>query len=183
MKRFPLLFSHAVLVGAALFAFCSSGRGADPQPAPPPPDLPVYVDVPPSWRPFLDDDIAEAFASRVQRVFRQRGYAGRIALVPRRDEPKPAPPLLEIRLLEWRIGRTGNAECTFSATLQTATGQKSLGLIAHTAIFWPSRGGRWGLGRAQESANALDDAAERALRELYQRVAETALIPGLAVKH
>ena len=105
-----------------------------------------------------------------------------MAFVPRNDEPKPKLPVLEVRLLEWRISRTGNAECTFSASLKTAGAEKSLGLVANTAIFWPTQRGHWGMGRSFETANALDNAAERALRELYQRVAETGLIPGLVIK-
>ena len=182
MKTSARILAVMVLFCAAIFAANATSRAADTKKPAPPPDLQFYVDVPPTWRPFLDDDIAEAFASRVEYVFKQRGYAGLMAFVQRNDEPKPKLPVLEVRLLEWRISRTGNAECTFSATLKNAAAEKSLGLVANTAIFWPTRGGHWGMGRSFEAANALDSAAERALRELYQRVAETGLIPGLVVK-
>ncbi|MFI5337441.1 MAG: hypothetical protein ACHQ5A_11695, partial [Opitutales bacterium] len=149
---------------------------------PPAPDLQVTVDVPPTWRPFLQDDIAEAFASRIQTVFKQRGYTGRIAYLDRATDPRPGVPVLEVRLVEWRIGRTQDAQCTFSASLRTDGGEKSLGLVANTAFFWPEAGGRWGLARRMDVADALEDAAARALRELFQRVAETGAVPGLVAK-
>ena len=174
----------AALLGAAFLALSPlSTRAADPKAAvQPTPDLQVVMDVPPTWRPFLDDDIAETFVARIQTVFKQRGYPGLIRQVERSGTPLPGIPVLEVRLIEWRIGRTSNAECTFSAVLKTPTAEKSLGLVANTAIFWPSSGGHWRLGRGRDAANALDDAAERAIRELYQRVAETGLVPGLAMK-
>jgi len=152
---------------------------AQTRPAEAPVEIQVTVDVPPSWQPFLDDDVAEAFAFRLQDTFRREGFAGRIAQVRLPDEPRPGVPAVAIRLTEWRIDRTGQARCTFTASLRTPLGEKSLGLFTDTAIFWPVAGGRWSINRRFEAANALEDAAERALRDLYDRVAATDLIPGL----
>lgn len=152
---------------------------AQSRPAEAPVEIQVTVEVPPSWQPFLEDDVAEAFAFRLQDTFRRQGYAGRIAHVRAPAEPQAGLPTLVLRLTEWRIDRTGNARCTFSASLRTPLGEKSLGLFTDTAIFWPAVGGRWGISRRLDAAHALEDAAERALRDLHDRVAASDLIPGL----
>lgn len=152
---------------------------AQSRPSDAPVEIQVTVDVPPSWQPFLDDDVAEAFASRLQDTFRRQGFTGRIAHVRLPDEPKAGLPTIALRLTEWRIDRSGHARCTFGASLRTPLGEKALGLFTDTAIFWPGVGGRWGINRRFEAANALEDAAERALRDLHDRVAASDLIPGL----
>ena len=138
--------------------------------------------MPPTWRPFLDDDIAEALSSRLINTFKRQGYAGAIAQTTTADTAVKDVPRLEIRLIEWKIGRSGNADCTLNATLKTPAGDKELGLIMGSAIFWPHDGGHWGLNRSYEVASALDDAAETALRDLFIRVAKTGAVPGLVAK-
>jgi hypothetical protein len=144
-----------------------------------PAQLQISVHVPPTWRPFLADDIAEAFAYRVEDTFKRRGYTGGVAYVDTFTDPDPKRPHLEIRLTEWRINRLGQAECSFFATLVTPLGEKHLGAVHSTSLFWPITTGRWGIHRSFEVADALGDAADRALEDLYRRVARADLVPGL----
>ena len=144
-------------------------------------DLQVQIDVPPTWDPFLEDDIGEAFASILAQRFRQMGYAGVIDYVQAPRAPNPDLPLLSLRLIEWRINRAGNGECTFAAALRPASTAKeiNLGLVSNSEFTWIRERGRFGLARARDIANSLEDTAQGAMRELYTRVAETRSVPGL----
>jgi len=139
------------------------------------PHLQLSVDVPPHWRPFLSDDLAEAFASRLSDVFRRRGYGGEVEFLDH-EEPKPGVPALAIRLINWRIGRTDNAECTFTATLKNGKDEHYLGVFENTSLVWNNHLGRWGL------ADALGDVADRAIRDLSDKLSKDSLLPGFARK-
>ncbi len=170
--RFPVvLAAFAVLVSLAPAADAK-------KPAPKPADLKVIVDVPPTWRPFLEDDIAEAIFYRLKNVFRQRGYKGEVQQLTTFDAETKDVPTLRLNLTEWRVDRTGNAQCTLTASIKTAAGEKNLGLATGTALFWP-QGDRWSVSRQLDTADALDDAANSAMRELYDAVAKTGLIAGI----
>lgn len=148
--------------------------GKDPAAKPAQTDLPqlqLTVDVPPHWRPFLADDLADAFASRAAEVFRRQGYTGELKFVPI-GEPAKDQPLLAIRLISWRIGRTDNAECTFNAALIVGGKEESLGLFDHTNLVWSRAMGRWSL------ADALGDVADEALRGLARKLAGDPRVPG-----
>lgn len=135
------------------------------------PQLQLTVDVPPNWRPFLADDLAEAFASRLADVFHRRGYTGEVKFIPI-GEPSKDQPQLAIRLISWRIGRTDNAECTFTAALTIGGKEESLGVFDHTNLVWRRAMGRWGL------AEALGDVADDALRGLAVKLAKDGLVAG-----
>ena len=136
--------------------------------------LQLTVDVPPHWRPFLSDDLAEAFASRLTDVFRRLGYAGEVRFLDHEDA-KPEAPVLLIRLINWRIGRTDNAECTFTASLKNGGQEHHLGIFENTSLVWNDPRGRWGL------ANALGDVADSALRDLSTKLSQERLLPGFAL--
>ncbi len=170
----------ALLVAFGTFAAFSPAAAASKSP-PKPADLQVIVDVPPSWRPFLDDDVAEALFYRLKEVFSRRGYKGEIVQLSAGEAGNKATPTLQLGLTEWRLDRTGNAQCMMSANLKTPAGEKNLGLVTGTALFWP-HGNRWSIHRQAETADALEDAADSALRDLYRIVAKTGLIPGLDAK-
>jgi hypothetical protein len=135
------------------------------------PQLQLTVDVPPHWRPFLSDDLAEAFASRLTDVFRRRGYTGEVRFLDHEDAKQDAPALL-VRLINWRIGRADNAECTFAATLKKGSQEHDLGIFENTSLVWNDHMGRWKL------ANALGDVADGALRDLSSKLSEDSLLPG-----
>jgi hypothetical protein len=174
-----LRFPAALTVFAALILSAPAAEAK--KPAPKPADLQVLVDVPPTWRPFLDDNVAEALFYRLKDVFRQRGYQGEVVQLTSFDNEAKDATTLRLNLTEWRLDRVGNAQCTLTATLKTAAGERSLGLATGTALFWP-HGNRWSLDRQFETANALKDAANSALRELYDAVAKSGLIAGLPAK-
>ena len=182
MKTFlPLLRFPAILVALASLLLTSSPaaeKKADAKKA----DLQVLVDVPPTWRPFLDDDIADALTARLVEAFRKEGYPGNIVQIRDLSFGDKNVPTLRLYLSEWRIDRIGNAQCTFTASLKTPAGDTDLGLNSGTAMFWPSSIGHWGLNRAFEKADALEDAARNALRDLYKAVAKTGLVAGLETR-
>lgn len=136
--------------------------------------LQVQVNVPPTWRPWLEDDIADVFANRVEEVFRRHGFDGRVERVdPVVDELDEARPLLTINLIEWRIRRSGMIECTFTASLQNGNTVHQFGLYTTSRIRWLNAPGRFGLARA------FEDAADTALDDLAEDIARTEPIPGL----
>ncbi len=71
------------------------------------------------------------------------------------------------------IGPVGTITCSFSAGLQSTNGMRSLGAYSGTALRWMSGPGRIGL------ADSLDSAATDAIRQLFDDIAETELVPGL----
>lgn len=175
LLRFPV----ALAAFAALVAVVPAADTK--KPAPKPADLQVLVNVPPTWRPFLDDDIAETLFYRLKDVFRRRGYSGELAQVTTFDAGAKDVPTLQLNLTEWRVDRIGNAQCTLSASLKTAVEEKNLGLATGTALLWV-HGNRWSFTHQMETANALEDAADSALREVYDAVAKAGVIPGIPAK-
>ncbi len=166
MKTFASLSLVVVAAALALAAVA-------PAPAPAPGTLQVQVTVPPTWRPMLEDYIADKFVSQIEDVFRRRGFKGQIVEVSNYEEPSAGCFLLTVNLMEWRMNRIGNIDCTFGATLQTDHAVRNLGLFTQTAFRWMTGPGRFGL------ASAFDEAAQSAVRELYDKLARTQLVPNL----
>jgi hypothetical protein len=136
------------------------------------PQLQITVDAPSHWRPFLSDDLAEAFGSRLPEVFRRHGYAGEVNFIDR-EAPRSAVPILAVRLINWRVDRNENAVCTFAAALTCGDRQHELGLFENTAHGWNNHTAeRWGF------ADALGDVADGALCDLATKLDETGLLPG-----
>jgi len=183
MNSSPALLRGLTLVAMLIGLLCtvSDARASDDAAKPAPPaDLQLTIGVPPTWRPFLEDDIADSLAGILQDTFKRRGYAGKIEFLSDRDpKPDPAIPLLQLELREWRISRTGNAECTLSGKLIAAGKEHDLGLVTQTDFTWFRDHGRFGLERRLEVADALEKAATGAMRDLFKRIGETTVIPGL----
>jgi hypothetical protein len=135
------------------------------------PQLQLTVHVPAHWRPFLADDLADAFASRVADVFRRQGFTGEVEFVPAGESGRGVS-VLAIRLINWRISRTDSAECTFTAAVLTDHREENLGLFDNTRLPWSSSMGHRGV------AGALGDAADGALRELAGKLGRSASVPG-----
>ena len=92
--------------------------------APRPVRMLVTVSVPPSMNMIRDDDVADAFAYRVAAALHEQGFSGGINYVRAGDETKTDVPALEINLVEWRVDRMGNVDCTFTASLSGPLGKK-----------------------------------------------------------
>lgn len=165
----------AAALGAALTSFAAEKASTPAKPA----DLQLQINVPPTWRPFLDDRIAESLAGILSDTFKRRGFTGVVDFMPDGDRtPNADLPLLTLNLLTWRIDRVGNAECTLAASLSAPGGEKrDLGIVTQTQITWIQERGRYGF-RGFEIADALEDAATAAMRDLYKRVEETHLVRG-----
>lgn len=146
---------------------------ATTQPSEVPGTLKVAVNVPPSWNMLLDDRVSEAFTDQVREVFRRAGFDRPVQEVRYPEDPEKLPYLLTINLVDWRINRIGNIDCTFSATLETPRGKHDLGLYTNTTMLWFGGIGRWGLARS------FEEAAEGAIHNLCEAVAKSELLPGL----
>lgn len=156
-------------------SIAAAAAPADKQPSPPskPGTLQVQINIPPTWRPMLEDQVTEAFASYIFEVFRREGYKGDMAEVRWYEEPSSGCCLLTINLTEWRMNHIGNIDCTFTANVQTERASRHLGVFSGMSFRWMSGPGRFGL------ADAFEDAAEDAVRQLYDSLARTELVPGL----
>jgi hypothetical protein len=167
-----LLFSAALLL-CGLIPSPTVSAANQPSPASKPGTLQVQINIPPNWRPMIEDRVSEAFASYIIDVFRRQGYKGDIAEVRSFEEPSPRCCLLMINLTEWRMNHIGNIDCTFTANIQTEKASRHLGVFSGMSFRWMSGPGRFGL------ADAFEDAAEDAIRQLYDAIARTELVPGL----
>lgn len=134
--------------------------------------LKVTVNVPPTWNMLIDDRVSEAFTDRVRDVFYRAGFDRPVEELRYVEDPSKVPYLLTINLLDWRINRIGNIDCTFGATLQTPRGTRDLGLYTNTTMRWFGGIGRWGLARS------FEEAAEGAIRSLCDAVVKTEMLPG-----
>jgi len=160
--------SLAILTGLTVLAAPAAAKDKD-EPAP---ALQVLVDVPPTWDPFLEDDVAEAFYIQINDTFRRAGFKGEIKQVERHDQIRDEVPLLDIRLMEWRISRSGHVDCTFNAGLKRDGTEHNLGLFNGTALHWVNtRDHRWALQRG------LEDSAQSAIKDLWRKLREKELLP------
>jgi hypothetical protein len=157
----PFLFAGLALAG------CSTTSRVEP------------TEPPARWHPLVEDDVAETLISLVHSEFRRVGFNGRIGRVPSFESPADGVPLLILNVAEWRLSRSGNAECLLNARFRTAEGEDvPLGMVSHSE-FTALRG-RSGLGRPFELADALEDAARGAIRELQRRLTESGQFPAMA---
>ncbi|MBI2510710.1 MAG: hypothetical protein HYV96_01910 [Opitutae bacterium] len=173
------LVAAATLIAGVVTAAASSQAAAPDAKGMKIADLQLQINVPPTWRPFLDDDIAESLAGILTDTFKRRGYTGIVDYIEEgRRAPNPDLPLLTLNLIQWRIDRIGNAECTLNAELAVpGNAKRELGIVTQTRLTWIQERGRYGF-RRFEIADALEDAATEAMRELFKRVADTGLLRG-----
>lgn len=170
MKTFIALI--ALCLGCAALPLHAASKKDQARPS----RLQVTVSVPPSINSLRDDDIADAFAYRVATVLHEQGFKGHIQYVDSYDSPKSEVPVLEINLIEWRVDRTGNVDCTFSANLRGPAGQKNLGLFSGTSMMlWPRHD-------IFARADGFEQAARGALGDLAKKIAETKLVPEVPAK-
>jgi hypothetical protein len=134
------------------------------------PVMQITVNLPASMRPLLSDDIAEVFAGHVADSLRQHGFTAQVHYVDPFDNPPADQPLLAINLVEWQVDRSGNVNCTFSATLKTPKGRNDLGLFTGVGMGIIPRPD-WFLLDDQ-----FEDAARQALSDLYPRMVNTHLL-------
>lgn len=154
-----------------------SARAGEPKPAAAEkPVLQVFVSVPPTFRPMLDDDIARTLAYRLEDTFNRQGYQGITDYAAQPADIKATEPVLELTLVEWRVDLSKNVQCTFSAKVTDGAKETNLGIFAGTGITWTHIRDRWRL------ATAFEDSANDALKDLYRRIAEQKLLPGFELR-
>lgn len=136
--------------------------------------LQVDVNLPPSWLASLEGDyVSELFSDRVVVEFKRMGYEGKVNYVTEIDRRMPDDYRLELQLIEWRLNAVGNVDCSFTATLQTPGGERSLGVYTASALHSIAGRGRLWLG------DSFEDAADMAIDNLYRDLAKEELVPGL----
>lgn len=144
---------------------------ATTQKSPVPGTLKVQVNIPATWNSLVEDRISEGLVDRVRDVFYRAGFDRPVEEVRYVEEPGKEPYLLTINLIDWRMNRLGNVDCTFSASLRTPRGTRELGLYTNTSLFSLRGFGRFGL------ADSYDEAAQGAIRDLCDAVAKSELLP------
>jgi hypothetical protein len=157
-----------VILGSLLLVL--PARAATPS-APVPGTLKVQVIVPPTWNTLVDDHISAGLVDRVRDVFYRAGFDRPIEEVRYVEDPAKDEYLLTINLVDWRMNRIGNVDCTFSASLRTPRGTRDLGLYNNTSMLWFRGLGRFGL------SQSFDEAAEGAIRDLCIAVQKSELLP------
>ena len=167
MSRPALLFALGImLIGAG----CATTRSEAPV------ALLVEVLSPPTPDPLHEDDINRFMVDSVRSTFRERGFQGRIEERFRSDAAPSEVPLLTIRLTQWRRTPTGGVDCTFAASIRTAHGvEQPLGQFTATELATTITN-RWTL------AEAFRDTAERAAEDLWKRLSELQVLPGVPAR-
>lgn len=145
---------------AGLLAPLTTFAGATPTT---PTRLQVHVETPTIFDLTREQDVADALAYRMQETFRRAGFEGRIAQIDDPDEASADAPLITLRLIDWRQGHTGFVDCRLVATMTRADGStETLGTINGTAVTM-------GHVTRFDRADAFADAADNAMRDLWQR--------------
>lgn len=153
----------------ALLAGCASVPSADKDPLHPV-RLQVSVTVPPTMNLWRADEIAEAFGYRVCTELHEEGIGGRVKYVESYDTADAGLPVLAINLIEWRVNRVGNVDCTFSAVLSGPGGKKDLGLFSGSSVMlWPRHD-------ILARSDGFEDAAHSAMEELSKRITASGLV-------
>jgi hypothetical protein len=164
-------FGRLFFVGVIVTAFVPLSRADASAQTAAPSTLQIRIDVPPTWRPFLEDDVAVGLFSRISDTFKRRGFKGDMVQLDRMDQAKAGLPVLQINLMEWRISRIGNVDCTFSATFQNGGKSENLGLFNGTSMLWISTPNhRW------QIEQGLDDSAQSAIKDLYAKLRDKKLL-------
>ena len=139
--------------------------------------LQVQIAIPPPTRLLLEQDIQELFYDQIRDVFKQRGYGGKIEEVKLYEDPSPGCWLIKIDVSELRRDPIGNITITFSALLQTDhETRRNLGTFRGSALPGTSSPGVGG------PNNTIETVAASALRDLYDAIAKTQLVPGIKAK-
>jgi hypothetical protein len=135
------------------------------------PDLQLVIQVTSLSDPMEARESAEQFAQVLDETFRTRRYQGNIEPVFHGD-PDPNEPILEVRLLRWRIGPTSMPECTFIAVLTQGDMKTKLGEFSATDLMWNKSVSN------SDQGEAMRRVAQSALRDLAYYLAEKHLVPG-----
>ena len=157
------------------YAACAAAAFAARSPVPVAlqPKLVLVVNVPPSMRPFRDDDIANAIADDVVSEFQRDGYHGLIDYDYRSPRSNRAEvPRLEVSLIDWQLTPTRMIDCTFTANLVTPNGVKNLGIFTGTSLVMSLRNDPFML------TDNYDGAARDAIDDLYRILVSKNLLPA-----
>ena len=167
--RWLTAFGVAAVLTVGAFAALTST-------SPAPSSLQLVVAVPPTARPLLADDAADALSGAIQENLTRRGYTGMINY-PGNEQ---AAPVLTVKLVEWRRDPLGSMKCTFTASVRTEAGTKELGLFSGSSLVaW--NGGNSTVGANIENhSEAMQEAANDAIGSMTKSLAKSGLLPGFA---
>ena len=137
--------------------------------------LSVDVNLPPQWNLLWEDRITMAFVDIARDTFHREGFDRPVEEVTYFEDVDRAPYLLTVNVHEWRINRTGQVECTFTADLRTPAGTKNMGVFTNLEMWGFHGPGRFGL------VHSFEKAAEGALRDLWTAVARSEMLPNVRI--
>jgi hypothetical protein len=138
--------------------------------------LHVRVTTPPTPSPTAEQDVSEFFVDQLADVFRGRGFTGKIEELDRLDDAPEDALVLHINLVEWERSRTNNFTCRFSAKLDARGTEHQLGSFQGMTPGLATGSGRFGRERG------FEEAADSAIRDLFDALAKTEVVTGLRKK-
>ena len=130
----------------------------------------LTVNVPPSLRQWVTDEIAQTLAVRTAEALHQHGYKAKVKYLDSLTEPAQDKPLLTITMIDWQTELSGIVDCTFAATLSTPRGNIDLGLFTGTSMQ------TFADGNMAVRSEQYKDAIKDALSSLYARISKTHLL-------
>jgi hypothetical protein len=157
---------------AALFAGRTELHAADPNSGG---TIQVQINDPAKRDHVLDVRLSTEFVLRIHEAFRQRGYTGAVVGVTGYSKPDPDCYLLTVDLAKWQVNRSGKVSGTFAATLTTEHVTRALGVFKELALRWDAQSGHFA-----PAEGADDSDADAPIRELYEAMAATRLVPGMS---
>ena len=161
------------MLAAGMLAFAPFTGRAAPAADAPATDLQLRVTIPSAWMPMLEENVTDVIYSRLTDVFERKGFTGRVTEVRSYQKASSEAPLLTINLLDWEMDSNGRINVAFNAWLATAEGSWDMGNYHTLGFAWAAGTGRFGL------SDAYGETMERALQQVYDRLAQTDKIPGL----
>src|SRR4051812_43183796 len=117
---------------AALFA---AGGCATTNPVEVPGTLRGAVNLPPASDIVVENEVSQAFVDRVREAFHEEVFT-RPVVEDRLANPTNLSQVLTLNLINWRMTRVGNIECTFTAALPTPAGTHQFGVYNSTLPRW-----------------------------------------------
>lgn len=173
MRKNTILSVLGSLLAAGTLTFAPLTGRAAPAPDAPATDLQLRVTIPSAWLPMLEENVTDVIYSRLTDVFERKGFTGRVTEVRSYQKASSEAPLLTINLVDWEMDSNGRIDVAFGARLATAEGSWDIGNFRTMGFAWAASTGRFGL------SDAYGETMERALAQVYDRLAEMDKVPGL----
>lgn len=134
-------------------------------------NLAVKIETPSVFDISDERDITESLLNHLDTTFKRAGFEGHITSFDRLDEELGNIPVINLRITDWNTRRTGMVECRFTAEISRPDGSiEKMGSFRGSAMTW-NRRDRF------TTSRAFEDAAVRAMRDLYRDFEKLDTVP------